>query len=75
MSDIIFARLQEWRQKAAAGTMTLDECREAIAAIRKERVQASAVSSVSKERKATATAKAKAAPINSDDLLGELEGL
>ena len=75
MSDIIFTRLQEWRQKAAAGTMTLDECREAIAAIRKERVQASAVSSVSKERKAATAAKAKAAPIDSDAMLDELGGL
>lgn len=75
MSDTIITQIQSWRQGAAAGTLTLDEMRQAIAAIRKERVEASAVSSASKERKATAKAKANAAPIDSDALLGELGGL
>lgn len=72
MSEVTHAKIQEWRQRAAAGLMTLEEMREAIAAIRKERVEASTVSSASRERKASASAKAKAAPIDSDALLGEL---
>lgn len=75
MSDVILSQIQQWRQKAATNTMTLDECRAAIAAIRKERAEASVASTASKERKATAAAKAKAAPIDSDALLGELGGL
>ncbi len=70
MSTTINANIQLWRQKSADGTITLDEMRQAIAAIRKERVGASEVSAVSRERKSTA--KAKAAPIDSDALLDSL---
>ena len=75
MSDVIQTKVQEWRRRAALPSghpesLTLDEMREAIAAIRKERVAAQETSTASKTRKTTA--KAKAAPINSDDLLGEL---
>lgn len=70
VSEVINSQIQVWRQKAADGTITLEEMREAIAAIRKERVAASEKSSASKTR--TATAKAKAAPIDSDSLLSEL---
>ena len=70
MSTTITGNIQLWRQKSLDGTITLDEMREALALIRKERVGASVVSAVSREKKSTA--KAKAAPINSDDLLGEL---
>jgi hypothetical protein len=70
MSEIIPSKLQEWRQKAAAGTITIEEMREAIAAIRQERIAGSIRSSASREVKATAKAKAK--PIDSDALLGEL---
>lgn len=70
VSDIIAANIQQWRQKAADGTITLDEMREAIAAIRKERVSASEKSSTSRATKATA--KAKAAPIDSEAMLKEL---
>lgn len=70
MSEVILSQIQLWRQKARDNTLTLDEMREAIAAIRKERVQASTVSAASKERKTTA--KAKAAPVDSDALLGQL---
>ena len=70
MSDIINEKIQLWRAKCADGTITLPEMREAIAAIRKERVNAQETSSKSKAKKADA--KAKAQPINSDDLLGEL---
>lgn len=78
MSEVIAEKIQLWRQKAADGTISLDEMREAIAAIRKERVNAQEKSTTSRTRKAKSeassggTTSSKAAPINSDDLLGEL---
>ena len=70
MSEVIQGSIQIWRQKSLDGTITIDEMRQAIAAIRRERVGASEKSSASRERKTTA--KAKAAPIDSEALLGEL---
>lgn len=70
MSTVIAANLQLWRQKVRDGTITQDEMREAVAAIRTERLVASKTSDASRERKSTA--KAKAAPVDSDALLGEL---
>jgi lipopolysaccharide export system protein LptC len=70
MSQTIQEKIQEWRRKSAEGTMTIDDMREAIAAIRKERVQASEVSKKSRTKKADA--KAKQEPVDSDDLLKEL---
>lgn len=67
------AKVDEWRQKAAAGTLTVEECREALAFLRQGRVAASATST--KARTAKAAAAKKAGPINSDDLLSELDGL
>jgi hypothetical protein len=69
MSDIINEKIQEWRRKSADGSITLDEMREAIAAIRKERVAASETSSKSRVKKATAKANEV---IDSDSMLGEL---
>ena len=71
-SPEIQAKIQLWRQKAREGTLTQDEMREAIAALRQDRTSAAGVSAVAKERKATSRAKAN---INSDDLLGELDSL
>lgn len=70
MSEVIQSQIQIWRQKCRDNTITLDEMKEAIAAIRGERTLASAVSAKSKTTKATA--KAKAEPIDSDDLLSQL---
>lgn len=70
MSDVINSNVQLWRAKARDGTITQEEMRLAIAAIRKERVGASAVSATAKTK--AATAKAKAAPIDSDALLDGL---
>jgi hypothetical protein len=72
MSDIIAGSIEIWRQKSLDGTITIDQMRQAIAAIRAERVKASEKSAVSRERKATT--KAKAAPVDSEALLGELFG-
>lgn len=68
-SEVILSQIQLWRQKSRDGTITLEETKEAIAAIRKERVEASTVSATARTR--TATAKAKAAPIDSDKLLND----
>lgn len=70
MSSTIAANIQLWRQKVADNTITDEEMTAAIAAIRVERLSASTTSDASRERKSTA--KAKAAPIDSDALLGEL---
>ena len=66
------AKIQLWRQKAREGTLTQDEMREAIAALRQDRVGAATTSEKSREKRATTRAKAN---INSDDLLGELDNL
>lgn len=62
------AKLGVWREKARAGTLTQDELREAIAALREDRSRAVAAGVVSKTR-------AKKAPVSSEDLLAELDGL
>jgi ribosomal protein L12E/L44/L45/RPP1/RPP2 len=56
-----------WRQKAMAGTMTDEEMKQAIHALRAGRTAAVANSPKAK----TATEKAKAAQV-ADDILGEL---
>jgi len=73
MSEVILSNIQIWRMKSREGTMTLEDSRAAIAAIRKERVGASEVSAASKTKKA-ATA-AKKAPVNVSSLLDELGSL
>lgn len=70
MSVTVAANIQVWRQKCRDGTITLEEMREAIAAIRTERLGAGERSEASRERKTTA--KAKAAPIDSDAMLKDL---
>lgn len=70
MSEVIQTSVQVWRQRAREGTLTVDEMKAAIQAIRSERVGQGAVSTAAKEKKAVATKKKQ--PINSDDLLGEL---
>ena len=72
MTPDISAKVQLWRQKAREGTLTQDEMREAIEVLRQGRTAAAVTSAVSRERKATAKAKAN---VNSDDLLSELDDL
>ena len=56
-------KVAEWREKARAGTLTLDEMKSAISYLRAERL-------------AMPPAKAKAkAVINTDDLFNELSNL
>ena len=59
-------KISEWRRKVADDTITQDELREAVAALRESRMAASV---------ASRTAKAKVAIPSADDLLDELGGL
>lgn len=72
MSEVILSNIQLWRQKSRDGTMTLEETRAAVEAIRKERVTASATSTKARSTAGAKAKSAKAAPIDSNDLLSEL---
>lgn len=60
-------RIQIWRQKSNANTLTIDDMREAVAALRESRMSA-AEASASKPRSRTT----KAAPRAADDMLKDL---
>lgn len=64
------AKLAIWRQKAVAGTLSLEEMREAVRAIRGDRKIAASVSEVSRAKKN----QLKAAIPSADDMLDELGG-
>lgn len=66
MEPDIKEKLVTWRAKAAAGTLSMQEMREAIAYLRTLRTAATT------KAKAKGTSKKV---INSEDLLGELAGL
>lgn len=59
-------KLAGWREKARRGELTQEEMREAISALREDRSRAVTAG-------VTTKAKAKKAPISSDDLLAELD--
>jgi hypothetical protein len=61
-------KVAEWRAKAAAGTLSLEETREAIKLLRESRTAALTAS-------AAGAKKSKGPPRSADDLLGELGGL
>ena len=61
-SNFINENVQRWRQLGREGTLTIEEARAAVNAIRKERVEATQVSAASKTRKAAV--EAKKAPID-----------
>jgi hypothetical protein len=63
-------KVEEWRSKARAGTLTLEETREAIKVLRAGRSLIATATGGSKTNRAT-----KAAKPSGDDLLSELEGL
>lgn len=66
MTPDMNTKIQLWRQRAREGTLTQEELKEAIHALREDRV---------KSAKTSATSRAKKAPVNSDDLLGELDSI
>lgn len=63
-------KVAEWRTKARAGTLTLEETKEAIKVLRQGRSLIAQATGGSKTN-----AKAKSAKPSGDDLLSELEGL
>jgi len=71
-SEYINMSVADWRRKAREGTLSVDEMKAALAAIRSERVKAGTISATSTRTKAAA--KEKAAPIDSDALLDGLMG-
>ena len=66
MAELITNSIEIWRAKAREGTLTKEEMREALAAIRASRT-------VSAERSAAKKAKTGKAPVDSESLLGELD--
>lgn len=71
MSTFIHENIQEWRRKAADGTITIEEMKVAIEAIRKERAQ---IETPKPKTRAAAGASArpkkqKPEDIDSDELL------
>lgn len=73
-STFINENIQIWREKAAAGTITIEEMKLAIEAIRKERAQLEAPKPKARAKAGAAAKPKKQKPedINSDDLLKEL---
>lgn len=65
-------KIAEWRAKAREGTLSQDEMREAIAALRRDRGNVAQATAGSKTTRARKTAAAKP---DSEDLLSQLEGL
>lgn len=66
MSPELNQRIAVWRSKAAAGTLTREEMREAVKVLRQGRVAAAATSERAR------TTKAKAEIPSADDLLKEM---
>lgn len=60
------ARIAEWRRKSLDGTLSIDEMKAAVVALREGRVSAAASSAKSR------SAKAKAPARSADDMLAEL---
>ena len=73
-SDLINEQVQDWRNRAALGQLSIEEMKIAIEAIRKERANLEAPKP--KKRAAAGTAakpkKLKPEDVDSDDLLKEL---
>lgn len=66
MSPELQSKIALWRQKAVQGTLTQEEMKEAITALRADRVGAAVASAASKR------SKAKAEIPDADDLLAEM---
>jgi hypothetical protein len=66
------AEIQMYRQKVNAGTITKEELQRGMDLLRRARAGAHATSAASKEKKSAAAARKN---IDSNSLLGELDGL
>jgi len=74
MSVVITENILEWRRKAADGTITIEEMKLAIEAIRKERAQLDVPKPKARAKAGSATRPKKQKPedVDTDDLLKEL---
>lgn len=63
------AKINAWRQRAAEGTLTLDEMKEAILYLRQDRMQAATSAAATKRKKAIIAIPSAA------DMLSDLENL
>lgn len=66
MNQDLQVKLAEWRQKAADGTLSVDEMRQIIQALRGDRKNAAVTSEAARRTKARSVVK------SADELLGEL---
>jgi len=69
MSPEMMQKIAQWRQKALENTLTVEDMKEAILALRGDRRGAAVASEKSKTKKAPKVVQ------SADDLLSELEGL
>lgn len=65
-------KLSTWRSKAADGSLTIEEMREAIKVLRANRMSTAEAAAKSKSGGGSRSKKAPAAPINAADLLSQL---
>lgn len=74
MSVVITENILEWRRKAADGTITTEEMKRAIEAIRKERAQLDVPKPKARAKAGAASRPKKQKPedVDTDDLLKEL---
>ena len=70
MSEVINRSIAEWRRMAREGTLSVEDQKAALAAIRVERLAAGAVSVKSGDKKKAAAT--KKVEVNSNDLLKHL---
>lgn len=68
-SPEIQVKISQWRTKALAGTLTIEEMKEAVRLMRGDRHAALVTSDASKRKKAKKQVK------SADELLGELDGM
>lgn len=66
-------KLFQWRSKAADGSLTLDEMREAIKVLRANRM--STAEAAAKSKSGSRSKKAPAVPVDAGNLLDQLNGL
>lgn len=63
------SKIAEWRSRAAAGTLSIEDMKQAVRDLRGQRTSAATASEQARRTKAKKVIK------SSDDLLNELEGL
>lgn len=76
-SPELLNQISQWRQKSIDGTLTLEEMRKAVEALRAGRISAVTEAGVAKRAaaKKTSTKASKEPPKSAEDLLGDLDKL